>query len=240
MLISANEMCFSYAGESLLENIHFTLNEGDRVGLIGGNGEGKTTLIRLMLGELYPEQGEIFKKSGARVGYLAQNGGYDSYNTVWEEMLEIFAEDHRLLKSLSEVENAISQVPEGGEEYRRLAARYESLNKQIAARDSYGVEVKIRTVLGGMGFADRTEQVIHTMSGGEKTRLKLCRLLLEEPELLVLDEPTNHLDVRTLFWLEEYLASYKGAVFTVSHDRYFLDKTVRQIYELEPKKAIRL
>ena len=236
MLINASEVQFGYAGEILLEKVGFTLNEGDRVGLIGGNGEGKTTLIRLMLGELFPDKGELFCKSGIRIGYLAQNGGYDSYNTVWEEMLEIFAEDRRLLAALGETEKAIAHQAEGSGEYKRLAARYESLNRQVAARDSYHYEVKIRSVLGGMGFADRMEQVIHTMSGGEKTRLKLCRLLLEEPELLILDEPTNHLDVKTLFWLEEYLAAYKGAIFTVSHDRYFLDKTVRQIYELENKR----
>lgn len=236
MLINATDMSFGYAGETLLQNINFTLNEGDRVGLIGANGEGKTTLIRLMLGELEHESGNLFRKNGVRIGYLAQNGGYDSFNSVWQEMQEIFTEDKRLLAALSETEIAIANTPENSDEYRRLSARYESLNKQIAARDSYHYEVKIRTVLGGMGFTDRMNQTIHTMSGGEKTRLKLCRLLLEEPELLILDEPTNHLDVKTLFWLEEYLASYKGAIFTVSHDRYFLDKTVRQIYEIENKK----
>ncbi len=236
MLINATELNFGYADETLLEKVCFTLNEGDRVGLIGANGEGKTTLIRLILGELIPDSGELFKKSGIRIGYLAQNGGYDSHNTIWQEMQEIFNEDKRLLAALEETEKAISLAPTDGDEYRRLCARYESLNKQIAARDSYHYEIKIRTVLGGMGFSDRLEQVIHTMSGGEKTRLQLCRLLLEEPELLILDEPTNHLDVKTLFWLEEYLASYKGAIFTVSHDRYFLDKTVRQIYEIERKK----
>ncbi len=235
MLINATDLQFGYTEETLLEKVCFTLNEGDRVGLIGANGEGKTTLIRLILGELYPDKGELFKKNGIRIGYLAQNGGYDSNNTVWEEMQEIFAEDKRLLSALREVEMNISMASENSDEYRRLAARYESLNKQISARDSYQYEVRIRTVLGGMGFADRTEQVIRTMSGGEKTRLQLCRLLLEEPDLLILDEPTNHLDVKTLFWLEEYLASYKGAIFTVSHDRYFLDKTVQQIYELERK-----
>ena len=235
MLISANALCFGYAGESLLENINFSLNEGDRVGLIGANGEGKTTLIKLILGELDPEQGEIFRKNNSKIGYLAQNGGYDSANTVWEEMLEIFAEDRQLIAALRETEQTIAITAEGTDEYRRLAARYESLERRIAARDSYQYEVRIRTVLGGMGFADRTGQVIQTMSGGEKTRLKLCRLLLEEPELLILDEPTNHLDVKTLFWLEEYLAAYKGAIFTVSHDRYFLDKTVKQIFEIENK-----
>ena len=236
MLINAIQLQFGYAEETLLENICFTLNEGDRVGLIGANGEGKTTLIRLILGELTPDKGELFKKGGIRIGYLAQNGGYDSHNTVWEEMQEIFAEDQRLIAALREVETAISATQENSDEYRRLSARYESLNRQIFARDSYQYEVKIRSVLGGMGFAEKQDQVIHTMSGGEKTRLKLCRLLLEEPELLILDEPTNHLDVKTLFWLEEYLTAYKGAIFTVSHDRYFLDKTVRQIYEIERKR----
>ncbi len=236
MLLSADNLQFGFQGGSLLENITFSLNEGDRVGFIGGNGEGKTTLIRLILGELEPEGGALFKKNGIRVGYLAQNGGYDSQNTVYEEMQEIFAADRRAIESLREIEKRISLTDGRSDEYRVLSAKYESLNKQIAARDSYHFDVRIRTVLGGMGFENAYEQPISTMSGGEKTRLKLCRLLLEEPELLILDEPTNHLDMKTLFWLEEYLSAFKGAILTVSHDRYFLDKLVTQIYELENKK----
>ncbi len=236
MLLSADNLQFGFQGGSLLENITFSLNEGDRVGFIGGNGEGKTTLIRLILGELEPERGTLFKKNGIRVGYLAQNGGYDSQNTVYEEMQEIFAADRRAIESLREIEKRISLTDGRSDEYRVLSAKYESLNKQIAARDSYHFDVRIRTVLGGMGFENAYEQPISTMSGGEKTRLKLCRLLLEEPELLILDEPTNHLDMKTLFWLEEYLSAFKGAILTVSHDRYFLDKLVTQIYELENKK----
>ncbi len=236
MLISADNLQFGFGGGSLLENITFALNEGDRVGFIGGNGEGKTTLIRLILGELEPEGGTIFRKNGIRIGYLAQNGGYDSSNTVFEEMREIFAADIRAIESLREMEARISATDYTSDEYRILSAKYESLNKQIAARDSYHFEVRIRTVLGGMGFEKAHDQPIRTMSGGEKTRLKLCRLLLEEPELLILDEPTNHLDMKTLFWLEEYLSAFKGAILTVSHDRYFLDKLATQIYELENKK----
>ena len=236
MLVSADNLYFGFNGGSLLEKIVFTLNEGDRVGLIGGNGEGKTTLIRLILGELEPEQGVLFRKNGIRVGYLAQNGGYDSSNTVFEEMREIFTADIKAIESLREIETKISQTDENSDEYRVLSAKYEALNKQIAARDSYNFEVRIRTVLNGMGFEKVYDQPISTMSGGEKTRLKLCRLLLEEPELLILDEPTNHLDMKTLFWLEEYLSSFKGAILTVSHDRYFLDKLVSLIYELENKK----
>ncbi len=236
MLLSADNVQFGFHGGSLLEAISFSLNEGERVGLIGGNGEGKTTLIRLMLGELEAESGAFFRKNGIRIGYLAQNGGYDSHNTVWEEMRAIFAADIRAMDNLRAIEKQISLTQEGSSEYRILAAKYEALNKQIAARDSYRFEIKIRTVLSGMGFENNFEQVVSTMSGGEKTRLQLCRLLLEEPELLILDEPTNHLDMKTLFWLEDYLAGFQGAILTVSHDRYFLDRLVTQIYELENKK----
>ena len=236
MLLSAENLSFGFNGGSLLENLCFSLNEGDRVGLIGANGEGKTTLIRLILGELDPESGTLFRKNGIRIGYLAQTGGYDSYNTVFEEMRDVFTADIRAIESLRETETLFAQAKEGSDEYRALSAKYEYLNKQIAARDSYHYEVKIRTVLNGMGFESVYDQPIHTMSGGEKTRLKLCRLLLEDPELLILDEPTNHLDMKTLFWLEEYLSTYKGAILTVSHDRYFLDRLVTGIYEIENKK----
>ena len=236
MLVSSENLSFGFLGETLLENINFTLSEGDRVGLIGGNGEGKTTLLRLILGELDGESGAIFRKNGAKIGYLAQNGGYDSLNTVYEEMLAIFEKDRLAIESLRKLENEIAKTDGNSQEYRALAQRYESLNKQIDARDSYNYEVRVKTVLNGMGFADNYEQKISTMSGGEKTRLKLCRLLLEEPELLILDEPTNHLDMKTLFWLEDYLSAFKGAILVVSHDRYFLDRTVREIYELENKK----
>ncbi len=236
MLLSADNLSFGFNGGSLLENLCFSLNEGDRVGLIGANGEGKTTLIRLILGELEPESGTFFRKNGIRIGYLAQTGGYDSCNTVFEEMRDVFTTDIRAIEALRETEALFAQAKEGSDEYRVLSAKYEYLNKQIAARDSYHYEVKIRTVLNGMGFENVYDQPIHTMSGGEKTRLKLCRLLLEDPELLILDEPTNHLDMKTLFWLEEYLSTYKGAILTVSHDRYFLDRLVTAIYEIENKK----
>ena len=236
MLISCENMSFGFQGDTLLERVTFSLGETDRVGLIGGNGEGKTTLIRLILGELEAESGEIFRKNGIKIGYLAQNGGYDSEKAVFEEMQSIFESDMRDLAALGDVEREISKTDENSQAYRSLSAKYEALNKRIAARDSYHFDVRIKTVLNGMGFSDFYDRKISTMSGGEKTRLKLCRLLLEEPELLILDEPTNHLDMKTLFWLEEYLSSFKGAILTVSHDRYFLDKIVSQIYELENKK----
>ena len=133
MLLSADNLSFGFNGGSLLENLCFSLNEGDRVGLIGANGEGKTTLIRLILSELEPESGVLFRKNGIRIGYLAQNGGYDSSNTVFEEMREIFTADIRAVNNLREIEQKIASTQENSDEYRALAARYESLNKQIAA-----------------------------------------------------------------------------------------------------------
>ena len=236
MLISAEQLNFGYAGAPLLQDVDFSVTENDKIGVVGGNGEGKTTLIRLVLGELTPDSGTIFKKNGIRIGYLAQNGGYDSESTVYEEMRGVFAEDIRLLAALNETERAIAACAAHSAAFAQLSAKYDALTKRVAARDSYNYEVRLKTVLNGMGFAERYEQKISTMSGGEKTRLKLCRLLLEEPELLILDEPTNHLDIKTTFFLEDYLASFKGALFTVSHDRFFLDRTVRTIYEIENKR----
>ncbi len=236
MLITSDHTTFGYDGVPILENISFTVNENDRIGLIGNNGEGKTTLIKVILGQLEPDGGKIILKNGIRIGYLEQNGEFSSEKTVFEEMKEIFKEDARAIESVHELALTIANADEASNEYRILSARYENLNKLIASRDSYHYEVKIKTVLNGMGFERKYDQKIATMSGGEKTRLKLCRLLLEEPELLILDEPTNHLDVKTLFWLEDYLSSFKGALFIVSHDRYFLDKLTNKIYEIEYKR----
>lgn len=237
MLLNLENVSFGYDDKKILDGVSFTISEGERIGFIGPNGEGKTTLIRLMTGELEPDEGNIFKKSGLRSGYLAQNGGFESENTVYEEMRGVFAGVFGAMDKLRALEKELSRTEYGSDAFRSLSSRYEQLGKQIAAADGYNADVKIKTVLNGMGFEKAYDQVISTMSGGEKTRLKLCRLLLEEPEILFLDEPTNHLDVSTLFWLESYLSSYKGAIFTVSHDRYFLDRTATKIFELENKKV---
>lgn len=233
MLIACENISFGYEDVPILSNVSFSVSENERIGFIGSNGAGKTTFVRLLLGQLEPDRGNVFRKNGLRLGYLAQNGGYDSENTVYAEMRAIFSEDLKAIESLRTLEQQMAFTDPKSSEYNRLSARYESLSRLIAAHDAYNTDVKIKTVLNGMGFAGCYEQKIATMSGGEKTRLKLCRLLLEAPELLILDEPTNHLDLKTLFWLEDYLASYRGAILTVSHDRYFLDKLVSKIVELE-------
>lgn len=233
MLISLENVRFGYDDKIILDNISFTVSEKERIGFIGANGEGKTTLIKLMTGVLFPDEGQIYKKTGLKIGRLEQNGGLESEKTVYEEMRSVFAFVYNSMERLREIEQKLATVPFQSKEFHDLSAKYEQLERAIAAADGYNAEVKIKTVLNGMGFGGKYEQKISTMSGGEKTRLKLCRLLLEEPEILFLDEPTNHLDVSTLFWLEDYLKNYRGAIFTVSHDRYFLDAIVSKIFELE-------
>ncbi|MCD8205081.1 MAG: ABC-F family ATP-binding cassette domain-containing protein [Clostridia bacterium] len=233
MLISLEGVNFGHTDTHLFENVTFSVSEGERVGLIGPNGEGKTTLINIMLGNLSPDKGAVTKKNGVRVGYLEQNGGYESERTVYEEMLHTLREETDAVKKLSELSEKLAKEKEGTEEYARLTSKIESLHRFIAARDAYNAEIRIKTVLNGMGFEEKYDQKIGTMSGGEKTRLKLCRLLLENPDLLILDEPTNHLDVKTMFWLEDYLSTFKGAIFTVSHDRFFLDRVVTRVLDLQ-------
>lgn len=235
MLITFDNVSFSYGENLIFKNVSFSLNEGCRTALIGANGEGKTTLLKLLTGRLHADSGGITIKNGIKIGYLEQNGGYQSGNTVYDEMLGIFKTEIESVEKLSSLSAELSVAEEGSKEYSRLAAKLEALNKYISSHDCFNTEVKIKTVLNGMGFSKMYERVIDTMSGGEKTRLLLCKLLLEECDLLVLDEPTNHLDMETLFWLEDYLKSFKGGIFVVSHDRYFLDKLVNNVLELENK-----
>ena len=234
MLVNFEKVVFSYTGDVILDGVDFTIHENERVGFVGPNGAGKTTLLKLALGQLHAESGTVTVKTGARIGYLEQTGGFESEATVYEAMEEVFEEDKRLIERLNDVQRDMTAADE--HTLKVLSAKHDSLLKKIAARDSYHFDVKIKTVLNGMGFLNFYNQQVNTMSGGEKTRLKLCRLLLEEPDLLILDEPTNHLDIATLFWLEEYLTAYKGALFIVSHDRYFLDKLTSRTLELERKK----
>lgn len=236
MLVNLRDVAFAYGDNLIFGGVNFAVNEGERIGLIGGNGEGKTTLIKLMLGQLTPSYGAVTVKNGARLGYLEQNGGYEGGATVYGEMLAVFKDDFDAVARVEELSAKIADCDYRSRDYAVLSSRLEAAQSYVAAHDSYNVEVRIKTVLNGMGFEGSYDQSVDTMSGGEKTRLKLARLLLEQPDLLILDEPTNHLDIKTLYWLEDYLSSFKGAVFVVSHDRYFLDKLITQTLEIENKK----
>lgn len=238
MLINVDGVGFSYGGNLIFSGVSFSVHEGERVGLVGANGEGKTTLIKLVLGELPPDYGAVTLKNDIKIGYLEQNGGYSSGNTVYGEMLEIFKEQTAALEKLDSLSLRLCECDYGTRGFLDISSKIERLNAYIASHDCYNIDVKIKTVLNGMGFSGVYDQIVDSMSGGEKTRLKLARLLLEEPDLLILDEPTNHLDIRTMFWLEEYLSAFKGGILTVSHDRYFLDRLCSRMLEIENGKLM--
>ena len=236
MLLSMTNVNKFYNGNQILKDINLTIDENDRIGLIGINGCGKTTLLRLITGKEDPdrfteEDGIISFASKTNIGYLEQMGALDNENTVIEEMKGVFSELYAVSDRMKELEKLMAENPVG---YEKLAEEYAQKSSYYEANDGYNIKVKIKTILNGMGFTeDLFDRVISSFSGGEKTRLAIAKLLLENPNILILDEPTNHLDFRTVMWLEDYLKDYRGALLIVSHDRYFLDKTVTSICEIE-------
>lgn len=234
MLVSLQDVGVSFGATPVLEGITAEIQENSRIGLIGANGAGKSTLLNTICGIQEYESGEINRKSGLNIGYLKQNSGLSGENTIWEEMRLVFAPVLKAQEEMERLHGEMADCPPDSPEYKALSREYDRNLAFFEGNDGYLIDVKIRTILNGMGFEDRdVRTVISTLSGGEKTRLALAKLLLSQPELLILDEPTNHLDFKTLLWLEDHLATYKGAIVVVSHDRYFLDKTVKEIWEVE-------
>lgn len=233
MLVSLNNINKFYNGNQLLNNISLSIDENDKIGLVGKNGCGKSTFLKIITGSIEPDRftekdGIISMASKTTIGYLEQMGGLDSEKTVIAEMQNVFADMHNAIKRLREIEMEIETGNNSSTD------EYQQLSSWIEANDGYNTDVKIKTVLNGMGFSENElNRTVSGFSGGEKTRLCIAKLLLEEPNLLILDEPTNHLDFKTIMWLEDYLRSYKGAVLIVSHDRYFLDKLCTSICEIE-------
>lgn len=235
MLLSMEHISKSFSGKPILRDISFTVEEGMRYGLIGVNGAGKSTLLNILIGEMEQDTGEISKSGNLTVGYLKQNSGLNRSSTIIEEMRRVFSDVLAAQQQMRRLEDEMAAITDHTRaDYREISAEYAKKQAYVDSRDGYMIDVTIKTVLNGMGFMDKDlETRIQTLSGGEKTRLAIARLLLEEPNLLILDEPTNHLDFKTLRWLENYLLSYRGSVLVVSHDRYFLDKLATQMLELE-------
>lgn len=235
MLLNVEHLYKYFNGQALLKDINFTVEDREAVGLIGINGCGKSTLLNIITGsegyDKTPEGlGSVNIAGKASIGFLRQNSGLNSELTIGEEMKNAFAP---LLETLDKMKVLEKEMADGGD-IDSISHEYAELSSYFEARDGYRIDVKIKQVLNGMGFGSTpTDRVISTLSGGEKTRLALAKLLLEEPNLLILDEPTNHLDFETLMWLEDYLKGYKGAIIIVSHDRYFLNKVCTRICEIE-------
>ena len=234
-MIVSLEHVFKYYGEDcILRDVNAAINEKDRIGLVGANGEGKTTLLNVLTGGLDYEEGSVSLTNGKVIGYLHQNSGLSNGRTIQQEMEAVFADLIALGQEVDALQKQMAQVHDNPQEYERVSAEYQKKLARFEAKDGYQIEVKINTVLNGMGFGNYDRNIVtNNLSGGEKTRLATARLLLLEPDLLILDEPTNHLDFKTLNWLEDYLSSYKGALLVVSHDRYFLNRLVDHIWELE-------
>lgn len=234
MLLSLDNATKMFAEKIIFMGASLKIEEGDRIGLVGVNGAGKSTLLNVLEGSLPLEQGERAARSGLSLGFLRQDSGLDGQNTIWEEMRGVF---RPLLDAQAKAGRIAAQMGQytdrSSPDYLALSEEYNRLQSYFEVNEGYNIDVKIRTILNGMGFADKdADTPCDTLSGGEKTRLALARLLLSDPELLMLDEPTNHLDFATLQWLETYLQSYRGAIVVVSHDRYFLDQLCTRIWEV--------
>ena len=245
MLVQLKNLTKSFGSQTVLDKINLTVNEKDRLGIVGVNGAGKTTLFNIIAGALEAEAYEnasdaVYVRKGLKIGYLRQVEAVESQNTLYGEIRRSFAEIDRIAAQLEAITEQISCAKPDSAEYAGLAERFDKLSSYYQSIGGYDTEFKIRRVLNGMGFSDKSpEMKAGELSGGEKTRFALAKLLCEEPDLLLLDEPTNHLDFETRAWLEEYLSSFKGAILAVSHDRFFLDKIADGICELDNGKLKR-
>ncbi|KWW20275.1 MULTISPECIES: ABC-F family ATP-binding cassette domain-containing protein [Peribacillus] len=235
ILLQINQLSKYYGAELILSNMKLEVQNKDRIALVGRNGAGKSTLLKIIAGQLSHDGGEIIKPKGVTIGYMAQDTGLESELTIWDEMLTVFKDLMDQEKELRRLEADMAKPDIFGNEavYQKVLNEYDALMVAFKEKGGYQYEADIRSVLHGLQFADFDySTLISTLSGGQKTRLALGKLLLRKPDILILDEPTNHLDIETLSWLEQYLQSYQGAVLIVSHDRYFLDKVVNQVYEI--------
>lgn len=242
IVLQVNQITKSFNGEDILTNVKLEVQDRDRVALVGRNGAGKSTLLKIIAGEMSYDSGEIIMPKNIRLGYLEQHAGLESKLTIWEEMKTIFSHLINSEKELRSLESQMADptIYEDTEAYARVAATYDELQLAFNEAGGYRFESDIRSILHGMQFfPDDYDKPVQALSGGQKTRLALAKMLLSKPDLLILDEPTNHLDIQTLSFLENYLKNYSGAVLIVSHDRYFLDQVVNFVYEVSRHNVVR-
>lgn len=239
LLLQVQQAARIFAGDPLFQNVNLNIQDNSRIALVGPNGAGKSTLIKMIIGENEPDEGQIVSRKGLTIGYLAQDTGLESEDTIYNEMLKVFAGLIKMEQQIHELENKIaSSQDHESTSYYSLLKQYDQLMHDFSAQNGYGYQAEIRSVLHGFNFQEEDfNKKISSLSGGQKTRLALARLLLEKRDLLILDEPTNHLDIETLQWLESYLQSYPGALLLVSHDRYFLDKIITEVCDISHKRA---
>ena len=232
ILLALQDVRKSFGTHEVLKSVSFTLQNGERMGMVGVNGSGKSTLMKIIAGQETADEGSVNIQKGLRIGYLAQQGELTGEETVQETLESVFEPQRRMEAELRALEAEMAESGADPEALRRLGGRYDALTREFERSNGYGWRSTVQGVLAGLKLRDYRDMKTSLLSGGERTRLCLGRMLLTEPDLLLLDEPTNHLDLKSIAWLEDYLAAYRGAVLVVSHDRYFLDRVCGRMAEL--------
>lgn len=234
LLLQTNDVLRRFGADVLFHNINLQVVDHARVALVGRNGAGKTTLLKMIAGITQPDEGTITKAKGLSIGYLAQDQGLDSQNSIWAELDTVFGSLHQMEAEIHHLEGQLATVDSTTDRYQEILRDYDRLQEQFQEAGGFEIDSRMRGVLTGFGFEEESYQrPVNSLSGGQKTKLALAKILLQAPQLLILDEPTNHLDMGVLTWLEDYLKGYSGALLIVSHDRYFLDRVVNEVYDLD-------
>lgn len=233
MIVSLEHVFKYYGADCILRDVNAAINEKDRIGLVGANGEGKTTLLNVLTGGLDYEEGSVSLTNGKVIGYLHQNSGLSNGRTIQQEMEAVFADLIALGQKVDALQKQIAQVHDNPQEYERVSAEYQKKLARFEAKDGYQIEVKINTVLNGMGFGNYDRNIVtNNLSGGEKTRLATARLLLLEPDLLILDEPTNHLDLESITSLNNGMTAFPGTMLFVSKDHQLVSTVANRIVDM--------
>ncbi|MBW1605973.1 ABC-F family ATP-binding cassette domain-containing protein [Lactobacillus sp. Sy-1] len=235
-ILQVNNVTKRFDGVPIFTNVSMNVENHARIGLVGRNGAGKSTLVKMIIGEESVDEGTITEKNGLTIGYLSQNTGLHSDKNVWDEMLSVFAEliktEHKM--HALELQMSDERINRDPDKLAEVTKSYDTIQANFTANHGYSYKAEIKAVLNGFGFGpDYYDQAVNSLSGGQQTQLALAKLLLEKRDLLILDEPTNHLDVETITWLEGYVQNYPGSLLIISHDRYFMDKLVNEIYDLD-------